>query len=281
MAKVTYSFFFGPGSAGNIRGKQIAEVLGAKQNPVSGFDKDVCIYVKVLPQDPHPKKCYVDIDDAPKALEYVMHHPEVGVIVNSVYSAMYISTILKRDDLHVIPHPHVNWENIVRPDRPIETVGIIGCRTSFMYPVEKFKKQLASMGMILLYNKDYWKYYGSVDGETEQERRQKVVAFHNSIDIQVVWRKRAFRGMMAVMKTPSKLVNAASFGIPTIAYPEPTYLREWRGDFIQVQSIDEMLRAIEHLKNHPEVYKKLADLARQHAQIYHIDKIVDLYRKLT
>ena len=50
-----------------IRGDQIADYIGAKLNPSSGFEDDVCIYVKPHverpPFDFKGKKSYLDIVD--------------------------------------------------------------------------------------------------------------------------------------------------------------------------------------------------------------------------
>ena len=50
------SFFIGGGGSGIIRGEQVAHKLGAKLNPTSGYEDDVCIYVKGIPPIPFLKK---------------------------------------------------------------------------------------------------------------------------------------------------------------------------------------------------------------------------------
>jgi hypothetical protein len=42
------SFFTKKGGSGEIRGKQVAEYIGARLNPETNFEKDLCIYVKIL-----------------------------------------------------------------------------------------------------------------------------------------------------------------------------------------------------------------------------------------
>src|SRR3989304_8326463 len=59
--KNTFSFFYGRGGAGLIRGVQMAEYLGAKKNPTKGFKNDICTYVKIRPPDNHSKRSYLDL----------------------------------------------------------------------------------------------------------------------------------------------------------------------------------------------------------------------------
>lgn len=275
-----YSFFFSKGSAGNVRGKQPASWLNAKLNPKSGFENDICIYVKVLPPDNYPKHTYFDVDDSVKAVEWLKTHTDTGVIVNSSMSRDYLSKLLKRDDIVVIPHAHCNWENWVRPDREVKTVGIIGSKTSFRYPIDDIREKLNKLGLELIYNYDYWKSYGDEDGMSEDQRRQKVVNFYKSIDIQIAWRKHAFRSDFIPLKNANKLINAGSFGIPTVAYPEESYTREWKGLFIPTQTIEELLFWVSELKTEKDLYKVMSRLVLKKASECHVNNIKKLYLNL-
>ncbi len=274
-----FSFFYGIGSAGNVRGKQIANILGAKHNPTEGFEDDICVYVKVLPKKV-TKYTYIDVDDSTGAVEWLKTHTNTGIIVNSSLGQEYLSKLLKRDNIKVIPHAHVNWENWIRPDREVKTVGIIGSKTSYMHSLTTLKKKLKELGLKLLYNKDYWKFYGDEEGMSEEQRRQKVVEFYKKIDVQVVWRPdNTFGENTKPLKNPNKLVNAASFGIPTVSYMEEVF-KEWKGCYLGDTDINGFFNWIRELKRSRELYQFIAKKGLEKAQSYHIDKIKELYLAL-
>jgi len=274
------SVFYAPGSAGNVRGKQVADMLGAKHNPLTGWFRDLCIYVKVIPHPDHSLHTYYDIDDATNGLKYLKANPGVGVIATSENQKEYLEKELKRNDIVVIPHIHPNYENWKRPDRPIKRVGIIGSKTSFVYPVEKIKRQLESMGLELIYHRNYWKEYGDQEGLTEDQRRLKVVDFYKSIDIQIVWSKGAFSDEVEHMKNPNKLINAGSFGIPTVSYPNHHFIHVWSNLFIHAETISDLLKRVETLKNSPDIYKEMSDELFRYCTQYHREVIRDKYLSL-
>ena len=264
-----FSFFYKKGSAGYVRGEQIANELKGKHNPKEGYMDDICIYVKHYPTGEIPKGTYIDVDDAPDVMDWIKKHPKVGVIVNSQTARDFIAEFLGRDDLHVIPHAHCNWKCEVRPTRPVKKVGIIGSKTSFQYPIEDFKAKLAKIGLELVYEPDYWATYGN--------NRQKVCDFYKGIDIQVVWRPKQFS---MFLKNPNKLYNAGSFGIPTVAYPEFNFVKEWLGYFLPARNMEEMIMWLEKLKNDPEFYRIRAEQALLRAGSTEIENILDLYEQL-
>ena len=277
---MAFSLFFGRGSAGNVRGKQVAAMLDGKMNPTEGFENDTCIYVKVIPPKDYPKKSYLDIDDSTKALQYLKTDQKIGLIATSLLQQEYLSRELLRNDIVIIPHIHPNYENWRRPDRPIKTVGIIGSTTSFLYDVLKIREKLKAVGLELVYEKDYWKAYGDEPNMTEDQRRLKVVDFYKQIDIQIVWSKGAFSDTVERMKNPNKLINAAAFGIPTVSFPSLHYIREWRDYFVEALTIDELVYRCGVLKNKPELYQAISDEVFDYAKKYHRDRIKELYLNL-
>jgi len=277
---VQYSIFHDVGSAGNVRGKQVAELLGAKLNPKSGFEDDVCIYVKIRPPEKHPKKTYLDVDDATDAVKWLQTHTDTGVIANSSISRDYLFKLLKRNDVVCIPHIHCNYENWVRPDRKVKNVGIIGSKTTFQYPIDDIRKKLKEIGLDLIYHKDYWKVYGDEEGMTEDQRRMKVVDFYKQIDIQIVWRPDdTFSEEQKLLKNPNKLVNASSFGIPTVAYPEKGFA-EWFGSFVSANNIEYLIGACDELKNNPYYYEHYSSKVLIKSIANHKDNILQLYLQL-
>ncbi len=269
------SFFFGQGGAGACRGRQMAEHLGGKINPKVDYRDDICIFVKkVLPDRlPLPKHSYLDVNDSPRGFRWVKEHPKIGLIADSGILYKYLKKELKRDDIHLILHHHCNFERWIRPDREVKTVGIMGSIIAFQYPIEELRVNLKEIGLELKYEKDYWGFY--------KDNREKVVEFYKNIDIQIAWRPKAWSPSFEPFRRPLKLINAGSFGIPTVAYPEPSYVDEFKGCFIPAKTIDILLRHVIGLKDNKEYYNKFVQRALKKAEEYHIDRIAKLYLKLT
>jgi len=274
----SFSFFYSRGGSGYIRGHQMAKFLGGKENPTEGFENDICIYVKILPPENHPVHTYSDVDDSPKAAEWLKTHPEVGVIAISETAKDWLQKSLNRNDVVFIPHQHVNFERRMRPKRPVKTVGIIGSViTAFQYPIEPFRKELGNLGLELKFEEDYWNTYKTNE---KQEMRLNVSDFYYDMDIQVGFRPRVIFKGMAPFQNPNKLGNSSSFGIPMVAFPEPSYEREWGGCYVPAKTIEEMLMQIKRLKEDEVFYDEIAQKALKRAEDYHIDSVSKLYLNL-
>jgi len=272
-----FSFFYTKGGSGYTLGEQVADFFGGKKNPTSGFENDICIYVKIIPPENHPKHSYLNVDDAPYAAEHLKTHPELGVIAVSKVAQDYLNNLLGRNDVVLIPHHHVNYDRWIRPKREVKVVGIIGSNTSFQYPIELFRQELAKIGLELRYDKHYWNTYKSTP---DMEGRLKVVNFYKNIDIQVAYRLKAWSPRFTPYRCPNKLGNASSFGIPTVAYPEEDYVREWGDNFVHANTIEEMLASLKLLKDNPEFYQEISEKARKKSEDYHIDHVSKLYLNL-
>ncbi len=247
-----------------IRIDQIAEYLGAKVNPTEGYENDVCIYMK-----PHVKKFedmkfegrpYLDINDGHNLGQLALKHPEVPVIVISKedYETMSRSVPNK---IIFIPQHHCNFERFVRNRRRIATVGYLGGHNDLFYFPQPLLWELARRKMDFVFN-------------TTFSTRQEVVDFYKTIDIQITWRPYKMR-----LRNPLKLVNAASFGIPTIALDEKNFQMELEGCYLPVHNFEEFLVQLDYLKN-PSVYAEYSQKCLQKAEEYHIDNIAKLYRNL-
>jgi len=268
--KKTFSFFYSRGGAGIIRGIQMAEYFGAKQNPTEGFEDDICVYVKVRPPDNPSKHSYLDIVDAADKVEYVRDNPKVGIIAQSKIAKKFLEARTGRKDVIWIPEHHCNHERFLRPDRPVTTVGIIGSRESFQLPLLEFEHELNKMGLELLYHEDYWSHY--------KTGRLSVVDFYKQIDVQVVFRNHPKHKVLS-FTNPLKLENAGSFGIPTVSYPEVSYKDEWNNKFIEATSMREMLRHVKRLKVDPAYYQMWQKISSKKAEEYNIEHIAKLYVK--
>lgn len=276
-----FSFFYHRGGAGHIRGIQIGNYLKAKLNPSSGYENDTCIYVKVPPTESYPKHSYLDVVDAPKAVEWLRTHPnkKIGVIAISEVAKDWIYKTTGRNSI-LIPHHHCNYERWVRPEREVKTVGIIGCQSAFQYPVEKIRSKLKDIGLELLYDEDHWAHYNNEPNEKGKDSREKVCNFYKKIDIQIVWRPKGISEKYEKLRSPLKLENTASFGIPTVAFPEEDYVREWNGVFIPTNTIDELIYFVKRLKDEQGLYKNYQSLGLELAEKYHIESISKLYLNL-
>ena len=260
------TFFYRYSSpSGKIRGKQVAKYLGAKQNPVDGYENDTCIYVKCIPPEDFPEHSFIDVVDSKRLVNWAIEHPQIGVIAISKTARTYLMQKLKRDDIHLIPEHHCNFKHILRTRKDVTTVGYMGARTGSEFP-EDIKERFAEIGLDFKYTRKY-------------KTRGDVVAFYNSIDIQVMDKYMRHKAIVR-LKNPLKLANAGSFGIPSVAYPEINFIEEFKDCFVEAETIDEMLLQCEILKNNGEFYKKMSDKALSKSQEYHISKIAPLYYEL-
>ena len=268
------SFFYGRGGSGACLGRQVAQHLGAKMNPKSGYEDDICIFVKKVRKEclPIPEHSYIQIGDGPRAYEWVKSHPEIGIICDGVTLHKFLTKNLKRDDIVLIPHHHCNFERFVRIRKEVTTVGIIGSKIAFQHPIDDIRKRLKDIGLDLIYEEDYWGYY--------KESREKVVEFFKNIDIQIAWRPKAWSPKYEPFRRPLKLANAGSFGIPTVAYPEQDYTQEWCGNFIPANDIDDLIHWVKELKDDKEFYRAYSERALKKAEQYHIENTAKLYREL-
>ena len=282
-AMKNFSFFNHRGGSGYIRGWQMCKYLNnlpnvtAKYNPKEGYENDLCIYVKIIPPEPYPKHAYCDVDDSYQSSRFLETHPEFGVIAISETAKDYLNEHLKRNDAIFIPHQHCNFERRLRPQREVKTVGIIGQKSSFQYPTDKFKKMVEDIGMELKYEEDYWNVY---KGNKHQEMRLNVADFYLTLDVQVVFRPHPKYRLLAPFANPNKMGNSASMGIPTVAYPEKSYIREFDGCFLPANTIEEMIEWLVKLKTDPMLYEDIANKNLARAEAYHIDNVAQMYLNL-
>lgn len=249
-----------------IRGEQIATRLGAKLNPEKGYEDDICIYVKPYSRSllsgemKLEKNSYIDIIDGDDLIAGAVQHPNLGVIVCSQVDYKKLAGFLK-NKVVLIPQHHCNFEEVQRDRKEVTTIGVIGAPGLLIRLPENLKKRLSDNNFELITNNTF-------------RTRQHVVDFYKSIDIQLVWRPWARR-----LSNPLKIINAASFGIPTIAYNEEAFL-EVEGCFIPIHSVDEIITQANLLRNSPEVYDSYRKQCLDKSREYHIDKIVSIYSGL-
>jgi hypothetical protein len=256
-----------------IRGVQVAEKIGAKLNPTKGYQKDVCVYVK--PNVPkgydfefEGRRSYLDIIDGHNLGPLLFRHPEVGLIVCSDADFNVMSEVVNekgeklKNEILVIPQQNCNFERVTRARTEITKVGAIGTPGAFPFYPEGLAKSLEDRGM------EFIQYSGF-------RTRQDVIDFYMGIDIQVVWRPYKKR-----LSNPLKLVNAASVGVPTIALDEKAFW-ELKGCYLPVgNDLNWLLKAVDTLRNNPDIYNDYSKKCIMKAEEYHIEKIGEMYKAL-
>lgn len=249
-----------------VRGEQIASYMGnARLNPESGYENDTCIFVKphIKPGNSFdfPKNSYIDIHEAFDLVEVLNRYPEVGVIAYGDLAYEVLSKHLK-NKIVKIPHHHVNYERTRRNRDKILKVGTTGSAPAWDYIPDEIKEGLKKRNIKLeLYTNFY--------------PRMSVSRFHESIDIQIHW--RPFLGRK--LSCPFKIINASSFGVPTIALDEPSF-KEVEGTYIGVKTPEQWLTALDLLISKPDLYKKMSEKGLEVSEKYHISNIAKLYEEL-
>jgi hypothetical protein len=269
---VNFAFFcVVPGGPGEIRGKQMADVLGGRFNPVSGYEDDCCVYVLGATPKDHiePRWTYHDVIDCGWArLSRVRGWKKGGIIAVSKVHVEALTEYFSGRDIYLIPQHHCNFKRDKRPDRPPLRVGCIGGDSAVQWPHHAIARTLESDGMV-------WHF------EDQFHRRSKVVEYYKNLDIQISFRPtherdQAFLRHMNCLK----LSNAGSFGIPTISYPEPAYVAEWKNECLWADTMGEVIRKVKRLRDEPNLYSEMAARALAKAEEYHIDRIAPLYQAL-
>lgn len=254
-----------------IRGQQVADHLGVKLNPTSDYKKDTIIYVK----PPYKKgdkfkfegkKSYIDVVDEYEGYkELLLKNPKVGVISVSDWNNKILKKIFPKNKVVNIPQHHCNFERAKHIATELKTIGIIGNHNAFKFIPKDLKSQLLQRGIKLL-------------ELTNFTSREDIVNFYLNIDLQIVWRP-FFDYSKDILVNPLKIVNAASFGVPTLALDEPAF-EEVKGCYLPVNSLEDLLTKLDKLMIDPERYQKLQKTCLETAEKYHIEKISKLYEKL-
>jgi hypothetical protein len=247
--------------SGTVRGSQIADYLGAKLNPKSGWEKDICIHLK-----PANLKCvrdgdYVDIlDSKPEAALKLKDRPKIKVIAMNTPHRDWLKTFLP-NEVVIIPHYHLNFERIKRARKEVTTCGYIGTNSPFHIEVNKkvrVKLERAGFKFIGLFN---------------FTNREEIVEFYKSIDIQVI-------GYFDFIKDcpyyhEKKILDAMSFGIPTIAGEKLGY-RDINDYYIHANNLDELIAEAIKLKGGWDAERLI-----KKAEEYHIKNIATKYENLS
>lgn len=245
-----------------IRGDEIAAYLGAKLNPKEGYDDDVCIHVKPKYLDRVKDGDWVDYLDGLNLHYWLKDHPNVNVIASSDSSYEFLKSNLT-NKIVLIPSHHINIERFRRERTEITTVGYIGSPSPVAFKeYELIGERLKTIGLDFITCFNF-------------KTREDAINLYRSIDIFLIG---DLPKSDTHQKNPTKIINAASFGIPTIAHPVIGY-KEIEGSYIHASSLDEMIAEAQKLKD-KKVYDEWSKKAYTMAEKYHISKIAELYKKL-
>jgi hypothetical protein len=208
---------------------------------------------------PRDVRNYIDIVDGWGLVSLLEQHPEVGVIACSKQD--YNKLAFLPNKRFFIPQHHCNYKREKRIREEIKTVGVIGTEDAFDHLPKGLEESLDDRNIKLL---KYSKFFS----------RQDIIDFYKQIDIQIVWRPYRMK-----LSNPLKIVNASSFGIPTVAYEESVF-EEMEGCYIPVKRLDDLLSTIDALKVTTDLYSTMSDICLEKAENYHISKVAALYKTL-
>ena len=204
----------------------------------------------------------MDLLDDLDAFENIKKRPGIKAIAMSLPHFEFLKRELK-NEVVLIPHHHVNFERVLRDRKKITNAGYVGVNNrKHRFVNRRVKEALATIGLdftpLLLF-----------------QFRQDIIDYYKTIDIQVI-------GYFGYQDIPyyhaTKIVNAASFGIPTVAGRRLGY-KEFEDFYIPVKTMEELLIEVEKLKD-PKYYKKWSAKIIKEAEKYHISNIAKLYQKL-
>jgi len=246
-----------------IRGYQIGHFLDAKLNPKKKSKNDVNIYLKPSNLDNIDDGDWVDVLDGGKFIKKLKKRPGINLIAASKRSYDWLENYLA-NKVVLIPHQHLNWERQKRERKKVDTCGYTGGSS----PIAKeIYGQIEKAVRKIRFNfVTYFKKTGS---------REDAANFYKNIDILVIggWEL----GDWSIHKTSTKIINAASFGVPTVAFPLQCY-EEIEGHYLPAKNMKELLAGVKKIKKE---YDQWPNKLIKMAEPYHIENIVKLYQKLT
>jgi len=250
--------------SGETRGAQIAEYIGAKLNPKERGD--LCIFVKGFRMELAKDRDYVDFSDekfedlAPKLIA----KPKINVIAHSLYAYEFLKPKLP-NKVVLIPQQHINWENEERIKNNPLVGGYIGRPSNVSVEIQnEIKKTLKKIGIEFIVS-------------FEWTTRQDAIDFYKSIDVLVLGGYGKLPSDLWQI-TPTKMINAASFGIPSIAFMRVGY-KEWEGYYTQFKTMDDLIVEVKRLED-KKYYQEYSDRIKEQAKQYHISTIAEIYRAL-
>jgi glycosyltransferase involved in cell wall biosynthesis len=258
------SFFAEKNFLGSIiRGKQIADWMGWKYNPKEGFENDLRIYIKPRTLDKVRDSDWVDVSDGEWLVEHLKARPKINIITHSLKTYEILKEELP-NKIVWISQQHLNWERDKRNRNEMNTCGYIGHPNELAFKIcNRMDEKIKSIG---------WNFVSCFDYKT----REDAAAFYKKIDLLVIpdlspWKDPPY-------KTPTKLINAASFGVPSVAYPTEGY-QEFEGYYVRAKDLDEMAIEVQKFKDE-NYYNEWSEKIIKKAEEYHISNVAKRYCNL-
>jgi len=250
-----------------IRAKQIAEYIGGKYNPKSGYENDVCVYVKPGNLSRIRDTDYVDFSDGLYVglIDMLKQRPKIRVLAHSTYLYKYLKERLPNEIIY-LPQQHLNWERAKRDRKEVTTGGYIGSPSPISIKLNtEVKEALQKIGM------DYLMWYN-------WRSREDAIDFYKKIDFLVIY-GYGNSDEYNPCAQPTKMINAASFGVPSLANWQVGY-EEFEGYYTRFKTIEELVSEVQKLKD-KDYYDKYVEKIIPKAEEYHISKTAERYKQLT
>ncbi len=251
--------------SGLIRGEQIMNRALTRMPEMLSEDDDTVLFVKTFDylESLRYKRRFIDVIDCSF---FFYENLNVEYIVVTEEAAKYARRRTARP-VHIIPHHHCNFENLERDSsREVKTVGWYASDDRFQLDSKLMTSKLEAAGFEVIAE-----CANSVE-------RAEALKFYSSIDIHIVFCPRSNKIFFPMeLKGPLKVINAGSFGIPTVGYQEFAYKRFSMMHALDMNSIVDACLA---LREREVLYKYYAKASFKEAEPYHIDNILPKYKEL-
>lgn len=247
-----------------VRGEEIASYLDALANPKVCPSDVVQIHVKPRYPESLPTGAYVDLLDDLSYVERLKSRRDIRLVAMTRVLEEYLHEQLPEHEIVYIPHHHVNFERTRRESRSIKRCGYVGVNNIFQQTSARgIGRMLEQVGL-------------EFESLFNFERREDILAFYQRIDLQVI----PLFGFRTDWPTghPTKIWNAASFGIPTIAWPVRGYA-EATGYYLPAADPEDMAKKARAIADGTH-YDLWPERLIAKAEEYHIERIAELYRGL-
>ena len=246
-----------------VRGEEVSEYLGWNFN-TKREEGEVCIFLKPRHLKHVKDGDYVDVMDDLDVLPLLKDRPKVNVISMSEAHDKHLRSILP-NKITLIYHHHINFERGKRVKNKKLVGGMIGSPSKAAYAiVKKIKDRLKEIDV------DFTTCFNF-------KTRKDMIDYFKSIDFLVIWWYDFF-DRKTFYRHPTKVINAASFGIPTLSHRIDGY-SEMEGFYIPIETLDDIVREVEKLKD-DKCYNEWQEKLINEAEKYHISKTTKEYRKL-
>ncbi len=261
-----------PYQSGEIRGRQVAERLrergrDVEVDPPELKRDDTVLCVKSMLKDDavaHVQRMLMDVVDSPQTLEWLKTHESVEIVSIGLTHEAYMRELYPGRKVWLLPEHHCNREGVrVRLEQP-RVVGYCGTVEGLQLDAKTLAAAIAPLGyeLILCY---------------DPPTREDVCRFYRCIDVQLCWRPSLSD---LRLKNPLKLANAGSFGVPTIAYPEPSYVEECGGEFLPALKLEDVLTHLRAFRERGWTWRNWSDIAFQLSGRYSLERVASLYESV-